>query len=371
MNSDITTGVEMELWVVDEHGQLCDGEGLAVAHDRIKPEFIDPLLEVQTEPHDDVAGLRRDLQEVLTAAIEAAEADDKQLVPLGTPLTEADAPVNCDRGRLYERIYGDGVASAKNCAGTHVHFEQTDVVRQLNLLTALDPALALVSSSPYYRGERRYDSSRADGYRTECGSAFRQFCDLWSYVDSVEEWQSRVEGAYEDFVAIAAERGVDADLVEAQFDPENTVLNPVRLRRCQPTVEWRAPDAALPSQVLRLAGDVRELVDRVDTTPVEVGGQGVAPDRIAVPEFPDLWELSRTAIEDGLDSGRVRSYLRSFGLDPEAYRPISRKIYGPQSLSEPTARELRLEYARRLREDVASLTPVPRTPTVDREPQSI
>ena len=356
---------------MDEHGQLCAGEELADAHDRIKPEFIDPLLEVQTDPHDSMAGLRRDLQEVLTAAIDAAGADDKQLVPLGTPLTEADAPVNCDRGQLFERIYGDGVASAKNCAGTHMHFEKTDVARQLNLLTALDPALALVSSSPYYRGERRYSSSRADAYRTKCGPAFRQFCDLWSYADSVDEWQSRVEVAYEDFVAIAAERGVDPEVVKSEFDPENTVLNPVRLRRCQPTVEWRAPDSALPSQILKLAGDVRELVDRVETTPVEVGGQGMANDRIGVPEFDDLWNLSRTAIEDGLDSERVRNYLRSLGLDPEAYRPVTRQIYGPQSLSKPTARELRLEYARRLREDVASLTPAARAATADREAQSI
>jgi hypothetical protein len=112
MSSDITTGVEMELWVVDERGRLCDGEGIAAAHDRIKPEFIDPLLEVQTEPHDATIDLRRDLQEVLSTAIDAAAAEGKALVPLGTPLTAADADVNGERGRLYERIYGDGVVSA-------------------------------------------------------------------------------------------------------------------------------------------------------------------------------------------------------------------------------------------------------------------
>ena len=371
MTSDITTGVELELWVVDERGQLCDGEGLAAAHDRIKPEFIDPLLEVQTEPHDDMADLRRDLHEVLSTAVEAAEDDDKRLVPLGTPLTDAEVPVNCERGRLYERIYGDGVASAKNCAGTHIHFEQTDVVRQLNLLTALDPSLSLISSSPYYRGERRYASSRADAYRTECGSAFRQYTDLWSYVDSVDEWRGRVEGAYDDFLGLAADRGVDPETVEEHFDPEDTVLNPVRLRRCQPTVEWRAPDSTLPTQVLRLVGDVRELVDRVESTPVVRGRPGAAGRRIGVPEFDDLWTRSRTAIEDGLDSRRVRSYLRSFGFEPDTYRPATRKIYGPQVLSDLTACELRLEYARRLREDLATLAPAAGTATPDREPQSI
>jgi hypothetical protein len=308
---------------------------------------------------------------VLSTAIDAVEADGKRLVPLGTPLSAADAPANCERGRLFETIYGAGVASAKNCAGTHVHFQQTDVVRQLDLLTALDPALALVSSSPYYRAERRFDSSRAHAYRTECGPGFRRFCDLWQYTDSLEEWQSRVDTVYEEFVDLAAERGVDRDTVEAHFDPRGTVLNPVRLRRCQPTVEWRAPDSALPSQVLQLVGDVRSLVRQVETTPVEVGEPGTSPERIGVPEFPDLRERSLTAIREGLDSRDVREYLRSYGLDPGAYSPISRTVYGPGTLGEPAAGELRLEYARRLRRDVESLTPPARAATVELEQQSI
>ena len=369
MNSDITTGVEMEVWVVDEQGRLTDGGALADAHERIEPEFVGPLLEMQTEPHDSVADLRRDLEEVLATALEAAAAADRRLVPLGTPLTGVDAPADGERGRLFETIYGDGVVPAKNCAGTHVHFEQTDVVRQLNLLTALDPALALVSSSPYYRGERRQQSSRARAYRTGCGAAFRQFADLWSYAEGVDEWRARVDRAYEAFVRLAEERGVDAETVAANFEPENTVLNPVRLRRCQPTVEWRAPDSALPSQVLRLVADVRELVDRVETTPVEVGAPGPRYDRVGVPRFSELRDLSELAVERGLGARRVREYLRSFGLDPDAYRPIAEQIYGPAALSEATARELRLEYARRFREDVETLSADRTAVTAERRPQ--
>lgn len=371
MNPEITTGVEMEVWVIDERGRISDGEHLADAHERIKPEFIGPLLEVQTEPHDEVVDLKRDLQEVLSTAIEAAEADGKRLVPLGTPLTAVDAPANCERGRLFEDVFGDGVVSAKNCAGTHVHFEQTDVVRQLNLLTALDPAVALVSSSPYYLGERAVACSRPRAYRTECGPAFRKYCDLWNYVDDLGEWTARVDRQYEEFVRIASERGVAPETVEEYFDPEDTVLNPVRLRRCQPTVEWRAPDSALPSQIVRLASDVRELVDRVESTPLEFGDPGVEDHRIGIPEFPELWELSQDSIERGLDSGRVRAYLDSMDLQAGAYSPISRQLYGPSTLSKGTAREIRLEYARRLREDVATLTTDPPGAISRRRAQSI
>ncbi|MFD1600827.1 hypothetical protein [Halobellus rarus] len=36
----LSTGVELELWVVDEMGQLCDGTDIVDAHKRIEFEFI-------------------------------------------------------------------------------------------------------------------------------------------------------------------------------------------------------------------------------------------------------------------------------------------------------------------------------------------
>lgn len=355
MISPLQMGVEMELWVVDDDGRLADGGHLAEAHERIEPEFVGPLLEVHTDPHADQEALERDLTGTLRAAIRAADADDKRLVPLGTPLTEANPPAKGRRGRLFEEIYGDGVISAKNCAGTHVHIEQDDVVDQLNLLTALDPALALVSSSPYYRGRRGEDSSRAAAYRTKSGADFRQYTDLWPYADSEGEWCDRVATAYEEFLALAEDRGVDRGIVEEHFDPEDTVLNPVRRRRRQPTVEWRAPDTALPSQTVRLATDVRDLLERLDGRDLEIGPVGVEDDRIRIPSFSELRDVSRRAIDRGLASDRVRTYLQSFGLDPGSYQPISAQLYGPEQLPESKARRLRLEYARRLRADVETM----------------
>lgn len=367
MSADITTGIEMELWVIDEYGRLCDGQHLSDAHDRIKPEFVGPLIEVQTEPHDTVVELRYDLREVLSTALIAATAAGKQLVPLGTPLTAADEPANCERGRLFEQIYGDGIVSAKNCAGTHVHFAKRDVVQQLNLLTAIDPALALVSSSPYYLGQRSEDSSRAAAYRSKCGPEFRRYCDLWNYATDLTEWEERIGSAYEEYLRLGAKRGISVRRIEDAFDPENTVLNPVRLRYCQPTVEWRAPDSTLPSQVLQLVADVRNLVDQLETKTLEFGAPVVDENRIRVPEFPDLRQLSQEAIEDGLGSEAVRTYLRTLGFEPNSYQPISQQLYGPPSISESTGRELRLEYARRFREDVRSLSARPDTSAADSE----
>lgn len=355
---DVKTGIELELWVVDRTGRLCDGRAVADAHERIKPEFIGSLIEVQTEPHERESDLRADLQTTLRSAIRTAEAEGKRLVPLGTPLTASDASAYSERGRLFETIYGADVASAKNCAGTHVHFEKADgnVADQLNLLTALDPALALLSTSPYYAGENRAASSRARAYRMRDCPEFRGYCDLWNYAGSLEEWTARVELMYEGFKQLARERGVSVETVEEFFTPEDTVLNPVRLRESQPTVEWRAPDAALPSQIVRVATDVGRLIAQVETKSIEYGPPGVRDERIRLPNSTELQRLSRSAIDSGLESAEVRDYLRRMGFDLSAYRPLSAELRDSPTISESEARTLRLEQARRLRTDVESLT---------------
>ncbi|KKF39522.1 glutamate--cysteine ligase [Halorubrum saccharovorum] len=352
----LSVGIELELWVVDETGRLCDGTEITQAHQRIEPEFIDPLIEVKTEPHTSERSLRRELQSILQTAILAAEGASKRLVPLGTPLTTSDAAPNCERGRVFETIYGSGVESAKNCAGAHIHFGQDEIVDQLNLLTALDPALALVSSSSYYAGTHGANSSRALAYRTDCGDDFRCYMDLCEYEDSLADWRDRVDEKYRLFKRLAADKGVSPDTVEELFAPEDTVLNPVRLRECQPTVEWRAPDATLPSQILQLATDVENLVSRTRTTSVEFGEPAIGEDRIRVPEFERLRDLSWQAIESGLDSAEVGSYLRELGFDTSAYEPLSSKLHGPYQLSNSEARTRRLQQAGRLQADVQNLT---------------
>lgn len=352
----IKTGVELELWVVDRSGRLTDGRTIADAHERIKPEFIGSLIEIQTDPHETELGLRRDLQTTVQTAIRAASAEGKQLVPLGTPLTASDASAHSERGRLFETIYGDGVKSAKNCAGTHVHFEKDDVIDQLNLLTAIDPALALLSTSPYYFGENGNDSARAQAYRAECGAEFRGYCELWSYADSLGEWEERVDHMYGVFKRLASERGVSPETIEEFFEPEDTVLNPVRLRECQPTVEWRAPDAALPSQIVQIAVDVGRLVSQTGDKSIEFGTPGVHADRIRLPEFSELQELSQQAIHSGLETVEVRDYLRTMGFDLSEYQPLSPQLNGPPTLDESEARKRRLEQAQRLRTDVERLT---------------
>jgi hypothetical protein len=132
--------------------------------------------------------------------------------------------------------------------------------------------------------------------------------------------------------------------------------SPVRLRDGLGTVEWRAPDATLPSQVLQLATDVGGLMSHTRTATVEIGPPTIRPDEIRLPEFSSLRALSHEAIENGLTSDAVAFYLSALGFDLSAYDPLSPKLAGPAQLSEPAARTARLQQAQRLRADVNSLT---------------
>jgi hypothetical protein len=348
-------GLEAEYWVVDGEGRLTDGRPLLDAHERTEEEFVAPMIEVVTPPAPDVEALEREFLEALRAVLDAAEREGMHLVPLGTPITADALPAVTDRGRFLERLYGPGLDAAKRCAGTHVHFEKRNVVEQLNLLTALDPALALVSSSPYYEGERLAFCSRAYAYRRRTGETFSRYRDVWEYVESLGEWNARLDDAYGELRTIAGERGIDDTTFERHVKPENAVLTPVRLRFGSPTVEWRTPDTALPSQVFRLVEDVERLVGRTEELPVAIGDEpGVGDDAITIPAFPTLEGLTREAIFDGL-ADDVEAYLRSMEIDPGPYEPIAAGLAGPDRIDAEGARELRLRYADRLREDVAGL----------------
>lgn len=348
-------GVESEFWVVDETGALCDGRELVHAHECVEPEFIASLIEIKTPPVANESELRRALQSTLRTVLAAADAQGKRLVPLGTPLADSSSPIVSERGRLLERIYGDGIKPATQCAGTHVHFDTGNVARQVNVLTALDPALALVSSSPYYAGENLQVASRPYAYRSLCGAEFVRFRGLWEYMTDTASWDERIATAYEAFRTLAFDRGITGQEFTTHFQPENVVAAPVRVRETFPTVEWRAPDTALPSQVVKLTSDVSRLVAQTATKPVEIGEPGVEPDRIRIPSFDDLTQLTATAIEDGLDSPAVWEYLEAMSIDPRDYRPLSAEIERGPTISVAEARRIRLDYADRLEHDVATL----------------
>lgn len=179
--------------------------------------------------------------------------------------------------------------------------------------------------------------------------------DLWEYTASVEEWNQRIATRHQALRTLATERGVTPKAFDAWFAPENSVQTPVRLRGCSPTVEWRAPDTALPSQILQLVSDVSWLLRQTDDKPVEIGDPGIFSDHIGIPSFDDLRQLEADAITHGVRSASVREYLEWMLFDLTQYQPLSDQLPTWQRISERSARRFRLAAAERLRNDGASL----------------
>lgn len=363
-------GIEIEYWLVDGDGTLSAADEVITACDGVDSEMATPLLEVKTPPCDSVEELTAVLGDRLGRARDAARSRGARLVPSGTPLSDERIPRRTStRIDVQQAVLGDDLAHAGYCAGTHLHFEQASVADQLRALTALDPAFALVNTTPYYRNRRVSACARPHVYRRRCYRSLPDHGQLWRYPDSADEWRTRVEGRFDAFLAAAAERGIDRDTVESAFSPCDAVWAPVCLRDDlgTGTVEWRTPDAAAPLELCRLAADVTDVVETAVEDGTRIGGgdgDGGGDDgALSLPPFETLRGHVDAAIERGLAAPRVERHLSGMGFDPDEYRPFGEEIDGRERLDPDDARRVRLRAADRLERDVERLreTATPRT----------
>ncbi len=358
----MNVSIEVEYWVTDRDGRLTPPGELTDVSEQVVEEFVEPMLELKTPACESIEELRRQFLETLEETLSRADELDKRLVPLGTPINCGKISRRTDeRARIQKQVVGADFARAKYCAGTHIHIEKRNVTDQLNTLIALDPALALVNSSPYVQGERVAKGARAYWYRKRVYEEYPKHGQLWAYVENVGEWNRRLEHRYEEFEQAAIEAGVDKSAVADHFSPDDVVWTPIRLREAMPTVEWRSPDATLPSQLLRLTAQFRTVMNDLHHANVQIEDESgdepghVSSDEITLPDFDTTCDLAEAAIHDGLENDTVASYLDRMGFSVEDYHPISTRIDGRQYVTRSDARDLRLEYANALEADVDAL----------------
>jgi gamma-glutamyl:cysteine ligase YbdK (ATP-grasp superfamily) len=353
----IRRAIEVEYWVIDHEGRLVEPGSLVEASAGAEREFVEPMLEIKTTPCESTAELRNQLLDRIADVLRAADGLGKGLVPLATPVnTDRIREIPSERTRIQKRVIGEDFEYVRHCAGTHIHIDQQPgrEIDQLNTLIALDPALALVNSSPYFAGRHIASGARSKLYRWTAYDNLPNQGRLWPYADDTAEWTQRLEQRYEEFVTAAVSAGVDRQAIESNFEPETAVWTPVQLRAGFGTVEWRSPDTALPSQILRLAEQVVAIVARLEDGTVRIEGDmgAVTDEGIIVPEFDAVLEYVTAAVQDGLASDGVRSYLDRMGFDVDAYKPVSQAIDGREPVTPEEARQLRLEYAARLEQEV-------------------
>lgn len=349
--------IEVEYWVVSEDGSLQPPGRLVDSSPQVEEEFVDCLFELKTPPCGTVRELRATFVDQLSETIETAAGLGKRLVPLGTPINSRTIDLRPDdRTAIQQSVLGANLDYAKYCAGTHVHFEQRNVIDQLNVLIALDPALALCNSCPYFQGNKIASSARAYLYRKKCYEHFPKHGQLWDYADTVAQWRRRLDRRFDEFTEFARQRGVNPIVLEREFSPDDVVWTPVRLRDAMPTVEWRSPDTTIPSQLLNLVEFVESVMELIHHRSVSIGGSTlqITDTEVVLPDFDLLCDLSDTAMLDGLHSPAVREYLTDFGASVDTFSPLTEE-FDQEYVSRHEARTLRLQYADRLEADVDRL----------------
>ncbi len=362
--------LELEYWTVDDTGALAPAEPVVERIDDLHAESADPMLEVVTDPCEDVADLREEVTRRLREAILVSREEGRRLVPLATPLDAG--PIATDDGprtRIQRRVIGDDFANATRCAGTHLHVDRIDGAEadQVNLLTALDPAFALVSSSAHHRGQNVAACARPHVYRRGCYGDHPELGRLRPYVEDVGDCEERTAAAFDRFRGAAMAEGVDPDAFDATFAPEDSTWTPIRVREEFDTIEWRGPDVALPGQILALVADVADALEVTVERGFEIGSEpGLSADGVTVPGFDRLTRYVERAIDEGLESPAVEGYLDAMGFTPAAYRPLSLELGDSDRLTRRQARRLRLRYADRLEGEVNVLAPGRSSPRLSR-----
>lgn len=332
-------GLEMEYWIVDKEGELVSSKELAEKIESAEQEFVEPMLELKTSPHEDIENLRAETVEILRQALSEARKLEQRIVSLGTPLNSREiSMLESRRGEIQQKIIGENLEAAKRVAGTHIHFEKENVMEQLNILTAMDPALALMNSSPYYRGEKLASSSRNQVYRYRCYRNLPQHGQLWEYVDSVEEWEERINRRFEKFKESGKDNSISKKEIKEHFNLYDALWTPVRLRKEFPTVEWRAPDTGNIENALRLAEESKQIVEKASEGELEFG----------LLKFEKLERLSRKAIKNGIDDREVRDYLEKLGFKPQKYEKCGIDL--GQEMTVEKAKKVRLNQAKKLEE---------------------
>ncbi len=398
-------GLELEYWVIDEEGALTPPSRALAEPSFVEREAHPCLIELRTDPQPSLSALRTQVHDRLDRLIAVARDDGRRLAPVGTALDGVDRDCRrTERIGAQRQLLGSAFDHALACAGTHVHFEQvggdradeqvesgrtgvesvraevastqagarasgTATAAQLNALLAVDPAFALVNTTPYSDGRRIATCARPYVYRRRCYRAYPTLGQLWRYARSADEWRERLRRSYQRFRQAATAAGVSEQVVEGAFEAATAVWGPVRLRDDLSTVEWRAPDATLPSQAIQLVADVSRVVRRAvaaeesgaATEPAIEDSDEALPGARGVdfPSFSRLQQLTDAAMARGLTDQSVRQYLARLGFDRDAYDSLGAQIDGQPRISSTRARQIRRRVADRLEDDVAALREVP------------
>ena len=228
-----TIGIEEELMILDSETMALANAIEAVLEeygetDDVKPELLEPVLEIATSPHPDTAAAGRQLRELRRGVNEAAGRRGLCLGSAGThPFAMWEDQRVSSRPRYRELISAlRFVARQEIIFGLHVHVGVDDPDKAIHIANGMRvhvPILfALAANSPFWRGDQT-------GFASTRMPIFRAFPRV-GIPPHYEDWAD-----YERRIGFMVESGVIEDYTFLWYD--------VRPHPNFGTVEIRAMDA--------------------------------------------------------------------------------------------------------------------------------
>jgi carboxylate-amine ligase len=250
MTSPRKVAVEEEMFLVDPRTRLLlpastEAVDLVGSEDDLEQELFLQQVEIQSDPHHEVADLLTDLRTSRRVALEAAEAVGAALAAMPTAVLAGDGQVTPKQRyeRMVTRFGRVGRQALVN--GTHVHVDVTNDEEAVAVVDRLAPwmplVLAMSVNSPFDAGaDTGYASWRAE---------------VW------ESWPSA--GPVEAFGDAAGYRRSVAAIIDAGAAlDEGMIYFDARLARAFPTVEIRVADVCTDlADTVVVAAVLRALVD--------------------------------------------------------------------------------------------------------------
>jgi carboxylate-amine ligase len=209
---EFTVGIEEELMLLDP-----DGWGVSQSIERlladlppelegqVKPELFQAVLEIATQPCDDLPSAGRELAALREAVIEIVESEGLALGAAAThPFANCDDQEIVDRPRYRELVDELGtIALHELIFGTHVHVGIEGADRAIYVADGirryLPLFLALSVNSPFFEGERTgLMSSRVPVFRSFPREGIPPHYGTWEIFSNRVEMMMRA-GAIEDY----------------------------------------------------------------------------------------------------------------------------------------------------------------------------
>jgi carboxylate-amine ligase len=360
-----TIGIEEELMILD-----AESLGLANAIEQVlseygedrndvKPELLEPVLEIATDPHPDTQSAGEQLRALRRSVAEAAGRHDLLIGSSGTHPTARWEDQRVSSHPRYRKLIADlrFVARQEIIFGLHVHVGIDDADKAIHVANGMRvhvPILfALAANSPFWRSDDT-------GFASTRMPIFRAFprVGIPPYYDGWADYERRI-----DFMV---ESGVMEDYTYLWYDVRphpNLGTVEIRAMDAQTRIEHTLALAALIQAMVKELAEHYESGSRLGRYPYEmlVENKWLAARHGLDGELVDLPERERVPAKELARRiyDRLKEHAQDLGSAAELEALEDILQHGNGAHRQRLVYEANHDYAEVVREIVQATTPLP------------